>query len=567
MLAAATFAFCSVFETAQSQTAQSQTSAAPALRALVLGDDPRDVAAPATEAVDLSHLHVGDAAGLRAALTNLLSSPITPPTLGEIRRVVIEHFRGEGHPFLDVGFPPQDVTEGTLRVVVTEYRVGALKTEGNAWFADGFITRQSGLTLGQAIDKDALDRRIAGLNANPFLTVTPEFQPAAQAGTTGVTLRAADRFPVDVSAGYSNTGSPTTGWDRWNLGVAWGDAFHLGQTLTYQFSSSSDFWGHLFQHGPEGENPNFLGHAVSWQAPLPWGDSLTVSFGYQRQVPDLGPSLGSIGITTTAGVQYVVPLAGPPPGFPAEGASQQISFGYDYKHTNNDLSFGGETVQQGFTDVSEFSVHYTASGRTTWGQTLIDDTLELSPGGMTPRNTTAAFQPSGTAQSGTPGANARYVYDRLSVTQLVPLPRDFGLVLRASGQLASTTLLPIEQFSIAGMDAVRGYQEFGVSGSNGLLTSIELRGPAYSLKQWLHVIGGPDDRAQADIFFDQGEAWNPTASSVAPGYSHTASLGLGWRYQYGRYFSLRAEEGFELVRNERQGAHGAFLHLAVTAVW
>lgn len=107
---------------------------------------------------------------------------------------------------------------------------------------------------------------------------------------------------------------------------------------------------------------------------------------------------------------------------------------------------------------------------------------------------------------------------------------------------------------------VRGYQEFGLAGSRGLLFSAELRGPVF------HA-GLPDDSLQLHIFIDEGQAWNPTASQSAPAYVHSTSAGFGGRYQVGRYFSLRSEEGWQLTRSTRQAANGAFLHIAATATW
>lgn len=500
--------------------------------------------------VDLSHVPAPDPEALRNRLTPFLQDPLSPTTLQSIKQVILDHYKTAGHPFLDVGFPPQDVTDGTLSVVVTEYRVGSVKPQGNIWFSDRLLVNAAGLKPGATIDKPDLDRRVAGLNANPFLKVTPEFQSGHEPGTTDVTLKAEDRLPVDFSLGYANAGNPTTGWDRWNLGATWGDALHLGQTLTYQLSTSSSFWQALKHDLLRSEDPSFIGHTIAWSAPLPSGHTLQLSAGYQRQVPQIGPDLGSVGITDLLGAVYQIPLS----------ETQQLAFGVDYKRSNNQLSFGGATVQSGFTEVEEASVHYNLSLSFPYGQTLIENALYLSPGGLSSFNRDSAFQPSGTAQSGTPGARARYAYNKLTVTEIVPLPREFGLVFRATGQEATGTLLPSEQLSIAGSDAVRGYQEFGLAGSRGLLLSAELRGPVF------HA-GLPNDSLQPHIFVDQGQAWNPTASQAAPGYSHTASVGVGGRYQVDRYFSLRMEEGWQLIRSDRQAANGAFLHIAATATW
>lgn len=505
---------------------------------------------PAGDGVDLSRVPAPGPDALRKLLVPFLGQPITAATLKGIRLAILNHYRQSGQPFLDVGFPPQDVTDGRLIAVVTPYRAGAVSAQGNAWFSDRFVVNAAGIKPGDTIDKPALDRRIAALNANQFLKVTPAFQNGANPGTTDVTLKAQDRFPIDFSVGYANTGNPTTGWDRWTLGTTWGDALHLGQTLSYQLSTSSAVWHGIEHDLLRSEDPSFVGHTVAWSVPLPWGDTLEMSGGYQRQVPQIGPSLGSIGITDILGAVYLVPLT----------ETQQVGFGADYKRTNNQLSFGGQTVKSGFSEIEEASLHYNLSLLFPHSQTLVDNALYLSPGGLSSLNRDSAFEPSGSVHSGTQGARARYAYDKLTVTEIIPLPRDFGLVLRASGQEASGTLLPSEQLSIAGIDAVRGYQEFGLTGSRGLLLSAEVRGPVFRP-------GLPDDSFQPHVFIDEGEAWNPTASQSAPAYSRAASAGVGGRYLVGRYFSLRMEQGWQLIRTDRQAANGAFLHISATATW
>lgn len=521
----------------------------PKIKSLVLLSVPEPNTPPGI-GVDLTRIPAPNPEALRNRLIPLLDAPVSPPTLQRIREAILDHYKQAGHPFLDVGFPPQDVTDGTLSVIVTEYRIGTVKPEGNVWFSDRLLLDAVALKPGSIIDKPELDRRVAELNANPFLKMTPEFRSGHVPGTTDITLKAADRFPVDFSLGYANTGNPTTGWDRWNLGAAWGDALHLGQTLTYQLSTSSAFW-HGLQHDLlRSEDPSFIGHTITWSAPLPWGHTLQITGGYSRQVPQIGPDLGSVGITDLLGAQYQIPLS----------ETQQLAFGLDYKRSNNQLSFGGVTVQSGFTEVEEASVRYNLSLSHRYGQTLVENALYLSPGGLSSFNRDSAFQPSGTSQSGLPGAKARYAYNKLTLTEIVPLPGELGLVLRVTGQEATGTLLGSEQLSIAGIDAVRGYQEFGLAGSRGLLFSAELRGPVF------HA-GLPDDSLQLHIFIDEGQAWNPTASQSAPAYVHSTSAGFGGRYQVGRYFSLRSEEGWQLTRSTRQAANGAFLHIAATATW
>lgn len=539
--------------------------AAPRLRGLVVLTDAGALSSDAADSIDLSQVPLIDAPDSRVALAGFIGRPIDGALLQDLRAAIVERYRAMGHPFLDVGFPQQDVTSGTLQAVVTEFRIGQLRVEGNDWFSEWQIRQRSGLEVGQTIDNAALSDRMTQLNAGPFLQVAPEFKAGVAPGTTDVVLRAKDHLPLQFTAGYDNTGGPTTGWDRWTLGATWGNAFLLGHTLTYQFGSSTDFWEDRSSTNGKEANPSFTSHTATWIAPLPWGHSLTLTGNHTQQSPDLGPDLGSVGVTESVGLQYGVPLGGLTIGRMTLGGTQDLAFGYDYKRSNNDLSFGGTSVNHSFTEISQFSLHYTLTVPDGWGQTTVQNIMVYSPGGMTSLNTDAAFQPNAAGQTGTVGAHARYGYDRLTMTRLVPLPRDFGVTVRLSGQFADQTLLPSEQLSIAGSDAVRGYAEGAITGSSGMVTSIEFGGPKFSPSGLVGSERG--DSAQLHVFWDYGQGWNRTPSTADPANVHTSSVGFGGRYLVADNLSMRLEQGWELFRSTRQGAHGAFAHFSLSLTW
>ena len=538
----------------------SRQAAAIPLLGIVAVQDPAALhgALALPDGVDLSQLTLPRAGELAAVLAGLLGAEIDQTLLNRLRDAITAHCLAVGRPFVDVTIPEQDVTDGVVQVVVAEFRVGEVTVTGNRWFSDRFIAAGAALLPGQGIDKAALDQRVARLNAGPYLSVEPTFQAGRVAGTTDVVLRAEDRIPLLLSRGFANTGSPATGWERWTIGAGWADVLGRGQTLSWQFTSSSDLWHRRTNAEGVTQEPGFAGHSLSWQIPLPDDRAIILSGAY---APRLGSDLNSLGRNVNAGAQYVVRQ------LPwTLGRAQELAIGYDYKSTNNNLSFGGTSVQRGFTDISQFTLRYGTVIPAETGETQLQASLALSPGGMLANNTDQAFQPSGTDHGGTPGAKARYAYSHIAISRLIPLPRELGLVLRATGQVASGTLLPSEQIPIAGVDAVRGYQEFGVSGSQGVILTTELRGPGFQVLPRMAATL-PDDAAQAHVFADYGLAGNPVASSAAPARLTTASLGVGLRYDLGRQVALRLEQGWQLVRESRQAANGAFLHAALSVAW
>ncbi len=539
-----------------------QALALPLLGIVGVPEPTTSVAAdPPPAGVDLSRLEVPSAAALATVLSRFLGAEIDQALLKNLREAITAHCLEVGRPFVDVSIPEQDVTDGVLRVVVAEYRVGRVSVAGNRWFSDRYLLAGAALQPGQGIDKPALDQRITRLNSGPYLTVEPGFQAGEAPGTTDVVLHAADRIPLIASLGFANTGSPVTGWERWIIGAGWGNVLGRGHTVSWQFSSSTDLWNRRTGADGQTQEPGFAGHNATWQIPLPDDQAIILSGGYALQSPRIGPDLNSLGRNVNAAGQYVLRQ------LPWRlGVGQEFAIGYEYKTTNNNLAFGGVSVQRSFSEISQFTLRYSTSLPTAFGDTQILGNLALSPGGMLPDNTDQAFQPSGTDQGGTPGAKARYLYGRMTVSHLMPLGREVGLVLRATGQLASGNLLPSEQLAIAGVDSVRGYQEFGVSGSQGFLLTTELRSPRFRLLPTLSA-RLPEDSAQLHLFADYGRAGNPVVSEATPARVTTASIGMGLRYEMGRQVALRLEQGWQLVRAPNQGADGAFLHAAVSLAW
>ena len=547
-------------------TGRAAAAAQPEIASIVLLSAP-DQQLPADTApagVDLSRVQAPSGDRLAARLNELLGQPIDRSSLDRMRATISDHYREEGRPFLDVGIPRQDVTEGVVQFIVTEFRVGDVRVEGNDWFSSRFIANRAGLETGSIIDRPALDRRIALLSAGQYLSVVPEFSPGATRGTTDMVLRATDRIPLQLTAGFNNTGSAVTGWERWTLGASWGDGFRAGHTLDWNVSASSDFWRAFPVH--EGHrDPSSMSHTFGWRIPLASRDAIKLTASHARKNPQHSGGLSSPGLNLGFSAFYEMQL--PPVSLAIfRGARQDLSIGYEFKRSNNNLSFGGTTVQSGFSEVSQFALRYTITSGGADGLTTLQIATYLSPGGMMAGNTDSAFQPSGTEQSGMPGARARYAYNRTALSRQIPLSESLELFLRASGQAATGTLLGSEQLSIAGSDSVRGYREFARAGSLGVALGSELRGPPITLLSRL-VPSLPEDVLKPHLFLDAGHGWNPIASSSAPARQRTASFGIGAQYNLGRSLNLRLEQGWQLLRDQSRGANGAFLHAAITATW
>ena len=457
--------------------------------------------------------------------------------------VISDWYREHDYPFVDVAFPAgQDITNGVIQVVVTESRVGMIVARNNKWFSTGLLNGQVRLQPGDRISLSQLEADKDWLNQNPFRSVNIVAEKSTTPGYTDIAVDTVhEDFPFRVHATYDNTGVPVLGRDRYSAGFDWGNAFWMDQQLSYQYTSSLPLW-----RGLDGQSASYQAHSASYLAPLPWRDKISIFGVYALAVPELGPDLGLTGITWQASARYIIPLAAP------ANFTQQIQAGFDFKSSNNNLIFGGLQISNVTTEIDQFVGDYNASLRDPLGQTSFDNTIVLSPGGISALNTTALFQ----AQA--PFATAGYTYDRLSLTRLTGLPQDADWVKRLGwfkdlssltrfvGQVSSANLLASEQLGIGGMDTVPGYDERVANGSDGVLLSEELLSPSFGLTKYL--IRDFGDQTQVSAFWAYGSVRDNKALPGAQNGHDLESVGLGLRYVIGRYVNFHLNYGWQLRR-------------------
>ena len=486
--------------------------------------------------IDASQIPILNQAAFKAELARFLGQTFSFADLEQIRLAANTWLRAHKRPFVDISIPPQNISNGVVQVVVTQYRVGSIKVAGAQYFSGDYIRDTSGIRPGQTLDVDDLHANMDRLNQNPFLTVDAVFSPGAETGLTDVTLNAVDRFPVRVYAGYDNLGIRSLDLNEYNVGVNWGNAFWLGHVLSYQFTRTF--------------NGRFTSHSLSDVIPLPWHDKLLVFGSFERQTPNIASVFTEVGHSGQASLRYVHELPR------ASGFTESLQIGYDFKSTDNNLDFSGFNIFAVQAEVDQFPLIYDASLADRWGQTTIQNLFVFSPGRITGGNTTAALQKL------VPGASADYVYDRFLVTRATTLPLKLTAITRATLQVANGNLPNSEQLGGGGVGSVRGYYTDTAVGSEGVLASQEIRFPVFSPSALAEVPFG--DQLQFGAFFDYAHLTQVTAIADVPRSIELASTGLNAHYLMGRYFDVQFDLGWRLRATASQPHNGAFGQVAIT---
>jgi hemolysin activation/secretion protein len=524
------------------------------LAGLALIDNPAEIRTGGVSVVgiDAGKTHDGLLAdpALAGQLAPFLDKPVSLDVLNEIARRIVLFYRANNHPLVDVRVPQQKVSSGTVQILVTEFRAGTVTAAGNKWFSSDQLLNALEVNPGDPIDNARLVRDVDWLNLNPFRQSDIVYRRGVAPGTTDIVLQTEDRLPLRVYAGYDNSGNVATGHDRWRIGFNWGDAFWSGQQLSYQLTTSDNFWHSRETINGTRQDPNFVSHSLTWTVPLPWRDRIELFGVYQESVPNLADFTAQ-GVSGQASLRYIPTLA------KLGTATQDLQFGYDFKVSNNNLEFGGVSLNKGGieTDIHQFVATYALTLPDTFGSTSGSATLTWSPGNLSPGNNNAAFRASSTF------ARANYTYGLIELDRTTKLPEDLSLVARARGQLASTSLLPSEQLGLGGASFLRGYDDYIASGDRGVLLSLELRSPVWKLMG--------EDAFQLLSFFDYGSVHNqhvpidPTTNLPGSKGTELASTGLGLRYTLNDYVDLRLDYGFQLRDQPGTDAHSQFGHVSI----
>jgi len=454
----------------------------------------------------------------RETLREFVGEPLSQKQLSEIRAAVVRQYRASDHPFVKVVIPPQDVSGGTLRVEVIEYRVGQVMVEGNDWTDETHVEQTAGLEQGAPITASDLVQNLNWLNLNPYRNLGAVFEPGTVPGTTDIILRAEERKPWSVYAGYANTGTPSTGRNRVFAGFNLANLPFLDHQLSYKFAANPDSLHSGDWIGVD-RVPGYVSHAASYFAPLDFGDAgrakLRVSAGYAESGTELYDSIYEFGESWSLTSELAVPLDLP------SFIAFDLFAGVDVKRQTTTLEFYGEPFLETASGVGQLRGGLRAMGRYSLGSVSNDVTVEASltgsPGGVMPDSTD-------------------YVYFQASVHQTSRWDNGFGVSVAVGGQASNDVLPSLEKFTVGGTSGLRGYETNELAGNSGLQGSVEVLVPSVTARPFDFRLS-----AQPYGFFDGAFVMDDTRDDQG-----ARSIGAGLKLSADRYASATIEAGYAL---------------------
>lgn len=116
---------------------------------------------------------------------------------------------------------------------------------------------------------------------------------------------------------------------------------------------------------------------------------------------------------------------------------------------------------------------------------------------------------------------------------------NINLLVRSDVQLSTSDLVPLEQFSLGGVESVRGYRQDALLGDNGVLVSAEVRIPVY---RW----SNEQSALSAVPFVDFGTTWS-NSENVNQDEDTVASIGVGLQLALSDMLNARLDYGIPLI--------------------
>lgn len=459
-----------------------------------------------------------------------LGKPASIPSLERLAMALRFLLRARGEEFFVVYVPPQEVTEGVVRIVAHRSRLeGDLKVEGAKWFSEASYRANLPVGPDAEIDPTALRAGVERINDNAYRRARLAAEEGSAPGTTRLTLQVQEQRPWRLSAGYNNSGTAVTDEDRISASVAWGNAFGRGDQFGYSFSADPDL-----QYSRS--------HSANYTTVFRSRRSLTFYGAHAEIESELPAPLTQQGRSWQAGARFSMPLKA------VNDWRQSLAFTADFKASDNNLEFAATPITDNLTHIAQFGATWSLSRSSEKLRGGLAASVFVSPGGLTGRNHGRYFDVS------RPGAKADYIYGHIQGQIGRVLPLGFSWSTSALLQVSSGPLLGTEQVNGGGAYGVRGYRESTAFGDEGVVMNNELHLPAFSpFKR--------RDQADAFVFVDAAALRD---LGVGGDSVELASAGVGLNYQVRRHLTLRAAYGWQLKELANVASESSHGHIAVS---
>jgi len=456
-------------------------------------------------------------AKLQASVASFIGKEATFEDLLAIRTAITDLYTHNGYTTSGAFLPPQDVTSGIVKIQLVEGALERIEIHGLRRLKKNYVRSRITLAAQPPVNLRRLQEALQLLQLDPlFSSVQVELTAGTAPGLSVLTLNLKEAPPITSTLLAENRNPPSVGEIGGTVAVSDKDLLGLGDRLSTDFGLSA----------------GLNSYTLDYDIPLNARDG-TLSLHYDnnnsRIVEQFLAQYHIKGRTQTYSLGFRQPISRTPQSEFALSLSADVHQSQTF-FMGNPYSFS-EGPQNGRSRVRaiRFSQNWVQRRPKQVLAARSQFSLGLGVLGATVNHT---------------GPDGRFFSWEGQFQLVQAFGPDTLLIARVGAQLTPDSLLPLEQFSIGGIDTVRGYRQNQRVGDNGLVGSLEVALPIVRDRKGIGVI-------QLAPFFDVGTIWNHTG--VIPSSSTLLSTGLGLRWQVNPYLSGRLDWGIPLNPIRKQG--------------
>lgn len=465
-------------------------------------------------------------------------------TFDELKAVaakVTALYRSRGYLISRAFLPPQKIQSGIVIIQILEGKAGKIKVEDNRWFKDKIYERFfKNLNTDNPFQYSDLESSLYFLNEKEDRRAKAYLEPGQEPGTTDITLKAQEKFPLHLSYEFNNRGSRFTHRARQMAHLRHTNLFGFDDVLNAGFSLA--------------EQSAFQAAWTQYVLPIQQtGTELGLNWSYART--HLAKHLRNFNIE---GRYFEIT-----PNI-TQSIIRRRTFSFDWSAAF-EIKDSKSTVANLKTSFDRMRVIKTGPRLThqdRWGKTIFSADTHVGLGNFM-----------GSLESDDPnasrnGAGGSFVYYSGSLARFNRLPLNSFLILRAEAQWSPVTLTSLEQFRAGGMYSVRGYPESDSAGDRGYVTSAEINFPVPLIPKDLKMPGIRKKYSEVFRlagFYDLGATENRSRQTPAEVKNHfLMGAGFGVRVNLDQYLSMVIDFGYP-VGDESTDKDQPQIHFSVKA--
>lgn len=457
--------------------------------------------------------------GIESLLKSYLCAPLNQSTIQDIKNSLIS-FLSERCVCAMVIIPEQEVTDKVVIMELLFSKIGEVTFDGEKWFSSCYYKESMDVFPDDPLDQPRLLNNLAFMNKNPFHRTDMILSPGAKRGTTDIEFLTKDRLPFRVVAGIDNTGIKTSEKFRIFTSLTWGNAFFINDILTYQYTTSDDFY-------------RFQSHLLSYTSYLPWQDILKVYGSFGRSRPDID-DFTSIAKSAQGSLRYEI-LQKP---FYERFHGNWI-VGFDYKYINSELFFTSTIpnlpVVNENVNITQLVGGYNLKYH--WTRHQISFKTECYASLW---KNLLSHQDTADYQALRAGSHVQYAYLKVDFGYSYRTFSDWRFSGYLRGQVATGPLLPSEQYPLGGVNTVRGYEQSQFLADNVINWNAEFYTPSFSLFKTIN------DKGNFLLFWDFAYGYNFDTNDERTKDQLLIGIGPGFRYHIRPHLTFKLDYGFEL---------------------